>query len=98
MKRSPRETFIMVLFTILRVAKRCGDFEGCKKVRNATATPAAMARFMISSRLEKLEEFASMMDILFYDDRSGSIVDKGRIPLKVRHATGLAQDWSDINS
>jgi hypothetical protein len=56
------------------------------------ATPAALNGFMISPRLDKIKDFSDMVNILFYDGRSGGAIDKSRIPLKARHATGLAQD------
>jgi hypothetical protein len=41
--------------------------------------------------MEGLEDFASMLEILFCNDRTRGASEKGRVSLRVRHVTQLAQ-------
>lgn len=69
------------------------NYRAAVKVRCARTTPALLIQFMIAPRAERLGEFADLVGILFHDDRAGTVTDKGRVPLKVKHVMGLAQDW-----
>lgn len=67
------------------------NYKAAVKARGARATVAALDRFLILPRMEGLEDFASMLEILFCNDRTRGASEKGRVSLRVRHVTQLAQ-------
>lgn len=68
------------------------NYKAAVRDRGYRATPAALDRFFISPRLEDLDGLCSAMAILFKNKHDGRGVDKGRIPLKIKHVTTFAQE------
>ena len=73
------------------------NYKAAVKARGACATVASLDRFLILPRMEGLEDFASMLEILFCNDRARGASEKGRVSLRVRHVTQLAQARGGLN-